>query len=84
MKNFASLLLECKKFGGWSFKSTKDDFLAQPRKKISKKDIVNYSCILYLKFLWYHRNKMLWDRFNQQNYENKILGWKEILSKQFV
>ena len=24
---------------------------------------------------------MLWDRFNQQNHENKILGWKNILSK---
>ena len=45
------------------------------------KNIANYPCILYLKFLWYCRNKMLWDRFNQQNHENKILGWKNILSK---
>ena len=41
------------------------------------KDIENYPCILYLKFLWYRRNQMLWDRFNQQNDENKILGWKK-------
>ena len=45
-------------------------------KKNNLKDIANYPCILYLKFLWYRRNQMLWDRFNQQNDENKILGWK--------
>ena len=44
--------------------------------KNNLKDIANYPCILYLKFLWYRRNQMLWDRFNQQNDENKILGWK--------
>ena len=49
--------------------------------KNNLKDIANYPCILYLKFLWYRRNKMLWDRFIQQNYENKILGWKKNLSK---
>ena len=44
--------------------------------KNNLKDIANYPCISYLKFLWYRRNQMLWDRFNQQNDENKILGWK--------
>ena len=41
--------------------------------KNNSKDIANYPCVLYLKLLWYRRNKMLWDRFNQQNHENKIL-----------
>ena len=41
--------------------------------KNNLKDIANYPCVLYLKLLWYRRNKMLWDRFNQQNHENKIL-----------
>ena len=45
--------------------------------KNNLKDIANYPCILYLKFLWCRRNQMLWDRFNQQNDENKILGWKK-------
>ena len=45
--------------------------------KNNLKDIANYPCILYLKFLWYRRNQMLWYRFNQQNDENKILGWKK-------
>ena len=58
----------------------KDDFWFNNEKK-NLKDVANYPCILYLKFLWYRRNKMLWDRFIQQNYENKILGWKKNLSK---
>ena len=33
----------------WNFKSTKDDFLVQP--KNNWKDIANYPCILYLKFM---------------------------------
>ena len=41
--------------------------------KNNLQDIVNYPCISQLKFLWYRRNQMLWDRFNQQNDENKIL-----------
>ena len=41
--------------------------------KNNLKDIANYPCVLYLKLLWYRRNKMLWDRFNQQNHKNKIL-----------
>ena len=44
MKNFASLLLECKKFGGWSFKSTKDRFWFYQEKN-NLKDIANYPCI---------------------------------------
>ena len=27
---------------------------------------------------------MLWEKHNQQNHENKILGWKKLLSKKFV
>ena len=41
--------------------------------KSNLKDIANYPYILYLKFLCYRKNQMLWDRFNQQNDENKIL-----------
>ena len=45
--------------------------------KNNLKDIANYPCILYLKFLWYRRNQMVWDRYNQQNDENEILGWRK-------
>ena len=52
-------------------------------KKNNLKYIANYRCILYLKFLWYPKNKLLWDRLNQQNHENKIRwkGWKKFKGK---
>ena len=52
--------------------------------KNNLKDTANYLCILYLKLFWSRRNKMLWDRLNQQNHENKMLGWKKKLGKKFV
>ena len=54
----------------------KDDFWFNHEKN-NLKDIANYPCISYSKFICYHRNQMLWDRFIQQNDENKILGWKK-------
>ena len=52
--------------------------------KNNLKDIANYPCILYLKFLWYRRNQMLWVRFNQQNDEYRLLGWKKKKKKKSV